>query len=262
MKIILYQSKIFKKKISRYLMNPVDYSYKNKNFRGYLALPKKPKDKTPAIVIAHAWMGLDEFAKNKAKELSELGYIAFVADLYGDGIVVDNDEAASKLMLPLFQNRSELQGRISAAYDTLKKVQGVDSNKIGGIGFCFGGLTIIELLRSGAPVKGVVSFHGVLGNKMGNHPAQTVPIANNIKGSLLILHGHDDPLVSQEDILSIQKEMTKAKVDWQMNIYGHTAHAFTNPEAHNVSHGLIYQPQTKERTWLAMKQFFDEVFNK
>jgi dienelactone hydrolase len=241
----------------------VSYQIDGKTFKGYWAFPAV-KDQTsfprPAIIIAHAWMGQDHFARHKADELAELGYIAFAADVYGEGKTATNDEEAQSLMFPLFEERALLQKRIRAAVDVVRQHRAVDPSKIGAIGFCFGGLTVIELLRSGADVKGVVSFHGVLGTKIKSVQAKTVPIAKSIKGSLLILHGHEDPLVSQEDIAHMQKELSDAKVDWQMNIYSHTSHAFTNPEVHDKEHGFAFQPLSSERAWWAMIHFFSERF--
>jgi dienelactone hydrolase len=239
------------------------YQIDGKTFRGYWAFPTGKEEmaqRRPAVLIAHAWMGQDHFARHKAEALAELGYIAFAADLYGEGKTAANPEEAQNLMIPLFKDRALLQKRICAAFDVVRQHPLVDSSKIGAIGFCFGGLTVIELLRSGADVKAVVSFHGVLGSKRGDIQAKTVPIAKSIKGSLLILHGYEDPLVSQEDISNMQKELSDAQVDWQMNIYSHTSHAFTNPEAHDKEHGLVYQALSSERAWWAMIHFFSERF--
>lgn len=236
------------------------YQIDGKTFKGFWAFPAGEVQKRPAIIVAHAWMGQDQFARHKAEALAELGYIGFAADVYGEGRTATNAEEAQQLMIPLFENRALLQKRIQAAYDTVRKHPAVDATNIGGIGFCFGGLTIIELLRSGADIKGAVSFHGVLGSKMGPIQAKTVPIAQGIKGSLLVLHGHEDPLVSPQDINAFQREFTDANVDWQMNIYSHTSHAFTNPAAHDRENGLIYQPRSSERAWWAMIHFFSERF--
>lgn len=241
----------------------ISYQIEDQSFSGYWAIPTHEDlstQKRPAIIVAHAWMGQDQFARDKADALAQLGYMAFAADLYGNGKTASNDEEAYHLMIPLFQDRALLQKRIRKALDQVRRHPGVDPSKIGAIGFCFGGLTVIELLRSGAEVQGGVSFHGVLGSKMGDIQAKTVPIAKGIKGSLLLLHGNEDPLVSPQDISNIQKELTDAKIDWQMNIYSHTSHAFTNPEAHNKKEGLIFQPRSSERAWWAMIHFFSECF--
>lgn len=229
--------------------------------KGHLIYQADVPARRPAVIVAHAWHGRDDFAKQKAHDLAELGYVGFAADMYGDGRVANNDEEALNLMLPLFMDRKLLQTRLIAAVDLLRNLPMVDSAEIGAIGFCFGGLAVIELLRSGEDISGAVSFHGVLGSKIQDHKATPVPIAKKIKGSLLILHGNDDPLVSRDDIYHMQDELTKAKVDWQMHIYGHTSHAFTNPNAHDVDKGLMFNPKADMRSWQSMCNFFDEIFS-
>lgn len=238
------------------------YEIDDKPYSGYWTFPTSDDSKMqqwPAVIVAHAWMGQDQFACRKAEALAELGYIGFAADVYGEGKTASDAQEAECLMMPLFQDRALLQKRIRAAFEVVCQHPAVDSSNIGAIGFCFGGLTVIELLRSGIDVKGVVSFHGVLGDRMGPNQARTVPIAKSIKGSLLILHGYEDPLVSIEDIVNMQKELSLAQVDWQMHIYSHTSHAFTNPEAQDKEHGLMFQPLSSERAWQAMLHFFMNV---
>lgn len=230
--------------------------------KGYLAYEKTEGKKLPAIVIAPAWMGQDDFAREKAEALAKLGYVGFAADIYGEGKTADTPEKATALMTPLFLDRALLQRKIQAAVQAAASLPFVDSTRIGAIGYCFGGLTVIELLRSGTDVRGVVSFHGTLATKMGDKAAKTVPIAHNIKGALLILHGYEDPLVSLDDILNMQQEMNQAQVDWEMDIYGHTVHAFTNPQQHDSKTGLAFNAKSNARAWQAMKNFFEEVFNK
>lgn len=237
------------------------YSIDSKEFKGYLALPKDSGRKPgPAILLAHAWMGRDRFVCEKARALADLGYVAFAADMYGEGKVVDNGDAAGALMRPLFEDRALLQKRIRVAFDQLASQPEVDKSKIGAIGFCFGGLTVVELLRSGAPVKGVVSFHGGIADEMNGHKAKTVPIAKDIKGALLLLHGYKDPLVSSNDLLKLEKELSDAKVDWEVDIYGLAAHGFTNPVAKDTNSGLYFEAKADARSWHKMKYFFDEIF--
>lgn len=238
----------------------VHYQLDGVDFKGYLALPDNIAGKVPGVLIAHAWRGQDHFAREKAEELAKLGYAGFALDLYGNGATAKSNEEAQQLMLPLFLDRTLLRARMNAGFEVLKGLPVVDQESIGAIGFCFGGLSAIELLRSGTPVKGVVSFHGVLGNTLDKYKATLAPDSKKILGSLLILHGFKDPLVSAADIRAIQDEMTKANVDWQMNIYGQAAHAFTNPEADDQNSGLIYHRQVAERAWLAMTNFFHELF--
>jgi dienelactone hydrolase len=238
----------------------VTYSLGKHNFKGYVAKGKETSHKKPAVIVAHAWRGLDHFAKSKAEYLAGLGYIGFAADYYGDGVIAQSDERAAELMTPLFFDRKELQNRLIAAYETVKKMPEVDPNKIAIIGFCFGGLAAIELFRSGTPIRGALTFHAVLANAKGGKKAQTVPIASGIQGSLLVLHGNDDPLVSQQDLQGFMAEMTKANVDWEIDIYGHTVHAFTNPEVHDIHSGMAFNTKANNRSWLAAERFFTEIF--
>jgi dienelactone hydrolase len=230
--------------------------------QGYYAYPDGPNEPRPVVIVAHAWLGQDNFARQKAEELAKLGYIGFAADIYGEGITASNADEAQKLMLPLFFDRKLLQERMIAAFKEVDENPLVDSKKIGVIGFCFGGLATIELFRSGTPILGAVSFHAVLSNHLGDHKAKTVPIAKNIKGSLLMLHGYNDPSVKAEDVQHIQHDLDQAHVDWQMNIYGQTVHAFTNPEAHDHENGRVYNPETTRRAWRSMQNFFHDIFSK
>jgi dienelactone hydrolase len=237
------------------------YSILEKEYKGHWTFPisVSSKQKRPLLLIAPTWMGQDNFIHQQAEKIARLGYIAFVVDLYGDGKSTANPIEAGQLMHPLFKERAVLQERMHMAYQEAYKNPFVDTQKIGAIGFCFGGLAVIELLRSGIDVKRVVSFHGVLGNTLGSLIAQDVPIAP-VKGSLLILHGYEDPLISQEDIYHVQQELTQAGVDWQMHIYSHTSHAFTNPSANDSENGLCFNSLSAQRSWQAMCNFFAEEF--
>ncbi len=238
----------------------VPYTLDGEEFFGYMAWDDAKTELRPAVLVGHAWRGLDDFTREKTDELARLGYIGFAADVFGHGKTAQTNQEAFALITPLFQDRQLLRRRVNAGLNTLAKQPVVNIQKMGAIGFCFGGLTVIELLRSGAAIKGAVSFHGVLGTKMGDLKATLAPNAKEIIGALLLLHGHDDPLVSQQDITSLEKELTDANVDWQLNIYSQTAHAFMNKGAHDIELGLIYQPRTASRAWKEMRRFFEEIF--
>ncbi len=238
----------------------VIYRCQGLEFHGFLVYDSTVKEKRPAVIVAHAWRGQDSFAKQKARQLASWGYAGFAADVYGKGISVESNEEAQGLMIPLFIDRHALRERIVAAYQAVAKEEVVDSKQIGAIGFCFGGLTVIELLRSGAPVRGVVSLHGVLGDALGEAVAKREPNAPALKGEILILHGHDDPLVTPFDVEALQNELTEAKVTWQMNIYGHIKHAFTNPDAHDEKLGLVYNAKMSERAMRSARNFLSDIF--
>ena len=238
----------------------IDYQYDGISHKGYLAYENEIEGLRPAVLVAHAWRGQDDFARGKAEALAKLGYIGFAADLYGNGKSVKSDDEAAALMKPLFINRKLLRGRIAAAYKTVLQQANVDKERIGAIGFCFGGLTVLELSRSGEHLKGVVSFHGLLGDRLGEIKADSIAPASKRSGAFLILHGYKDPLVSLDDIVNMQKELSQAKLDWQMHIYGDAVHAFTNPVAQEAESGMLYNAKAEHRSWQSMKNFFEEVF--
>lgn len=238
----------------------IEYQCRGEVFKGYLAHDSSKKGPKPAVIIAHAWRGNDAFARKKAEDLAKMGYVGFAADLYGGGKTATNDDEAFALMSPLFVDRELLRERINAGFNTMAKESIVDKERLGAIGFCFGGLAAIELFKSGAKLRGVVSFHGLLGTHLSSVEAVTVPLAPKLHGSILVLHGYLDPLVSKEDIQNFQTEMSKAGVDWQMHIYGSATHAFTNPEAHSPEKGLQHHAATEKRAFQSMTNFFNEVF--
>lgn len=235
------------------------YKADGKEFSGYLAYNPAIREKSPAVIIAHAWRGQEKNFQQMAEKFAAEGYVGFAADVYGDRKLAKDATEAAEFMLPLFKDRKGLRERIVKAFDTVAIMPQVDPNRIVAIGFCFGGLTVVELLRSGASVKGVVSFHGVYAKTLFDIEAALAPNAEKIKGELLILHGVNDPLVPYSDLLELQDEMTHADVNWQINIYSKAAHAFTNDEANDVAGGMFYQPVAAKRSFQAMYTFFNEV---
>lgn len=207
----------------------------------------------PAVLINHAWGGRDGFVAEKAQKLAALGYVGFALDMYGKGILGSGPEENAKLMQPFMDDRGMLQKRSQAALAAVKLMPWVDDSKIAAIGFCFGGLCVLDLARTGADIKGVVSFHGLLGapGNTGN---------NRIKAKVLALHGNDDPMVPVEQVIAFQQEMTHAGADWQLHCYGNTMHAFTNPVANNPDFGTVYQPAADRRSWQSLCNFLEEIF--
>lgn len=234
-----------------------NYQSPHANHEGILFTQDKDKAR-PVVLVAHAWYGRDDFAIRQAENLAKLGYVGIAVDNFGDAKLATNDSEASALIGPLFVNRDELRTRMVAALEKIQTFPFVDRSKVGAIGFCFGGLSVIELLRSGANLKGVVSFHGVIANSIGGKPANLAP-NQPMKGAFLLLHGADDPMNSWQDLERFAKELTDAKVDWEFDLYGHTSHAFTNPKANNPEKGLIYNSKIANRAFAKMDAFFKEV---
>lgn len=233
----------------------IDYRDGGTVFQAYMAHEHESlrKQKRPLVLISHAWRGRDDFVEEKARRLAEIGYVGFAMDVYGKGILGDEPETNRKLMQPLIEDRKMLLRRLTKGLKVAKQVKVVDKTKIAAMGYCFGGLCVLDLARSGANLKGVVSFHGLL-------QAPKEILTKNIKSKILVLHGHEDPMVPPNIVLEFEKEMTDAKVDWQLHIFGGTMHAFTNPEANDFDMGTIYNPQAEKRSWFEAIQFFKEIF--
>ena len=219
---------------------------------GFVAYNETIKEERPAVLVVHDWSGRNEFACKKAELLAEMGYVGFAIDMYGKGQLGVTTEEKQALMNPLISDQTLLRQRVKAALTAVCSMSEVDNKRIAIIGFCFGGLCALELARSGADLKGVVSFHGLL------HKPGTLK-SEPIKAKILALHGYDDPMVKPDQVHAFCQEMTGAKVDWQMHMYGHVQHAFTNPQAHDTQLGTIYNAVAAQRSWQAMVNFLHEI---
>lgn len=237
----------------------VSYQVKNTYFKGKIYYPEDSL-KAPLVLVIPAWRGLDVFAQDKAKELADKGYVGFAIDLYGDGKVCTTDQEASSCMTPLFIDRKTLRTRLQAAYDAGIKDERVKKEQVAVIGFCFGGLAALELWKSGAPLKGVITFHALIGDSLGNLEAEKEAFSPCTNSSLLLLHGYLDPLVPAEDMQDFHALLDAKKVDWQQITYGKASHAFTNPAATDKQNGLNYEEISCRRSFNAMYAQLKELF--
>ena len=228
----------------------ITYQSGENSFEGFLAQPEG--DSNPCVLIAHTWAGRDAFVEEKAKLLTELGYAAFAIDMYGDGKIGTSNEENAGMMQPLLDDRDELAKRVLASLDAVSKIDSIDASKIVIMGYCFGGLVAMDLARTGADIKGAVSFHGFLAGPENS--------TNEIKAKLLALHGDSDPMVGQDQIESFRQEMTSKKVDWQLHVFGGAMHSFTNPEANDPDFGAVYSKNADERSWKIFTDFLMELF--
>jgi dienelactone hydrolase len=231
----------------------VEYKEGSATLEGY-AVFNEGGGSRPGVVVVPEWNGVGPYTQKRAEMLAELGYNAFVADIYGKGIRPQTMEACQAEMMKYVTNRPLLRARARAALEQLRKLPGTDTGKLAAIGYCFGGCTVLEMARDGMDLKGVVSFHGALNTP---NPAD----AKNIKGKVLALHGADDPVVPDAEVLAFQKEMRDAKVDWEFVSYGNAVHTFTN---WNVPEGTpgpaAYNKKADARSWQKMQNFFKEIF--
>lgn len=239
--------------ISSQAQQAVSYNDENQKLEGLVSVPEKKIANGNAVLLLPAWMGIDNNAKENAAELAKLGYLTFVADIYGVDKRPTNPREAGKLAGYYKTNIKEYQKRIQLALNELIK-QGANPDKIAVIGYCFGGTGAIEAARTNMNVRGVVSFHGGLGRDA----SRTI---EPIKTKVLVLHGADDFYVPETEIKAFQDEMRTAKADWQMVYYANSVHAFTHKDAGNDnSKGAAYNEKAAMRSWEAMKDFFAEIF--
>ena len=221
---------------------------------GFIAYDDSTDQKRPGILVVHEWKGPGAYTEGRAKQLAEMGYLAFAVDMYGQGVRPKTHEEAGKAAGVYKNDRSLMRRRVKAGLEVLRMHPLVDSAKIAAIGYCFGGTTVLELARSGEPIKGVVSFHGALSTP---RPED----AGNIKAKVLVLHGADDPFIVAQEIEAFRREMTSAGVDWRMEAYPGAVHSFTVMEAGNdPSKGAAYNKEADERSWEEMKIFFNRIF--
>jgi dienelactone hydrolase len=233
----------------------VSYEQGGTHLQGFLAYDDALQGKRPGIIVCPEWWGLTDYARHRAQMLAELGYVALAVDLYGDGKTTEDPKQAGTWAGALKSNRALLRQRVNAGLEELKKSELVDPEKTGAIGYCFGGTTAIELGRSGADVRAIVTFHAGL-------DSPTPADGKNIKGSLLVCHGGNDGFTSEKDLDAFEQEMRENHVDWQINIYGGAVHSFTNPNAdkHGIP-GIAYNARADQRSWEAMQVFFHDLFN-
>jgi dienelactone hydrolase len=228
----------------------INYKFGDQEYRAFVANPEK--ESAPLVLVVHTWAGRDDFVEKKAIELAEEGYVAMAVDMYGDAKVGTSTEENQSLMAPLIEDRDKLKAIINSAVEAGKKIDGVDSSKVAAIGYCFGGLVVLDLARSGTDISGVVSFHGLL--------MSSDISTDGIRAKVLVLHGERDPMVPLSMVDDFQKEMTEAEADWQLHSYGNAYHAFTNKEANDPNLGTQYNENADKRSWQSMMNFFTEIF--
>ena len=232
----------------------IEYKHGTTQLEGYLAFDPELKGKRPGVIVIHEWKGLGSYAKSRAEQLAEMGYIALAIDMYGKGVRAETHEEAGRLAGIYRNDRKLMRDRAKAGLEVLQKHMLTDPNRIAAIGYCFGGGAVLELARSGAELRGVVSFHG-------NLDTPNPEDAKNIKGKVLVCHGGDDRFIPTEKVTDFQDEMRMGGVDWQINIFGGAVHGFTNPDAGNdPSTGVAYSESADRRSWQAMRDFFSDIF--
>lgn len=230
----------------------IEYEHAGASLEAYLAAGDEAAGPRPGVLIAHAWGGRGELEEATARRLADAGYAGFALDLFGKGVRGGKREENAALIKPFLADRQLLADRMLCALNVLREQVEVDSERVAAIGYCFGGLCVLDLARSGAEVRGVVSLHGLFS------PPDPPP-GKRITAKVLALHGHDDPMVPPEAVDALASELTRAGADWQIHVYGGAMHAFTNPKANDPDFGTVYDATADRRAGITLGNFLAEV---
>ncbi|WP_322044708.1 dienelactone hydrolase family protein [Paraburkholderia sp. J67] len=241
--------------MSRITGQVVEYTYEDARLVGYLSRDEAIGGNQPGIVIVHDAFGVSEFIKGIADRVAALGYAVLAADVWGDGLQLRDESQIGPTIGRFVGDRATWMGRLRAAHETLVAQPGVDGSRIVFTGYCFGGASVLEYLRTGAGVAGVVSLHGgldLLGDDWQAARAGT---------KALVLTGFDDPMAAAPKLLALQQHLNAAKIDWEVDSYGLTRHGFTNPHADRAGRPevIAYNAQAERRSWAAMCRFLAEA---
>jgi len=234
----------------------VTYTGDNTTMNGYIVYDENKEGARPAVLVIHEWWGLDDYAKRRARQLAELGYIAMAVDMFGNGKTADNPDSAGKLAMPFYDNPQMMKTRFDAALERLKTYSQADANKVAVMGYCFGGAQSLNLARMGEDLKGAVSFHG---NLIG------VPLdKSKLKADVLVCHGAADPFVPQDEVNKFKQQMDSAGAKYTFKAYEGATHSFTNPNATAMGEKfkipIKYDAAADSASWNDMKDFFSRVF--
>lgn len=234
----------------------VMYSANGTTLKGYVAYDEKKAGPRPVILVVPEWWGLTDYPRMRAKKLAELGYLAMAVDMYGDGKIADNPKDAQAYATPFYTNPQLGKERLDAALAKVKTFAQADSTQAVAIGYCFGGSMVLNYAKLGAPVAGVVSFHGGL---------QTVPPQKGTKAQFLICHGEADSFVPQTQVDAFKKSMDSAGVGYTFKTYPNATHAFTNPDAtangKKFNMPISYNGAADTASWNDMKAFFAKILH-
>jgi dienelactone hydrolase len=232
----------------------IEYPHGDVTCIGEYFVPEGADTPLPVVLVVHAWDGLGDEVRDKAARLAQAGYITFAVDLYGNGKFYPDMAQLEEAVTPYIADRALLLGRMESAVAAAKAIPNVNPDRIAAMGYCFGGLAVLDLARAGrADVQAAIAFHGAL---MGNG----LDGPNKLPAKILVLHGEDDPLVPPEQVEAFKTEMKSKQVDWQFTSYGNTLHAFTRPDANMPDFGALYSASADRRSWQAMLALLAETY--
>lgn len=234
----------------------VTYQGNNVSMNGFVVYDENRQGPRPAVIVVHEWWGLNDYIKNRARQLADMGYIVMAIDMFGNGKTADNPDSAGKLATPFYQDPQMARERFHAGMTKLISYPQTDTAKIGAIGYCFGGAQVLNMARLGENLRGVVSFHG---NLVGVPPRKDL-----LKAEVLVCHGEADPFVPQSEVDQFKKQMDSIGAKYTFKSYEGALHAFTNPKSTEVGERfkipVKYDAAADSASWNDMKTFFNSIF--
>jgi dienelactone hydrolase len=232
---------------------PVPLEFEGESLEGVL-VGRRDGEPRPTVILIPTVMGVSDLEIGFGRQLVELGYNAFVADLFGKQFHGAERDVCFGEMTRLRGDRAALRRRLLAVLDQARGLGEVQGDSIVVAGYCFGGQCALDLARSGADIAAAVSFHGLF-----DPPG--LP-AEKIGAKVVAFHGWDDPMVPPDKVVALAAELTEAGADWQIHAYGHVGHGFTNPKAHEIGiDGVFYDKVAAERSWTSFIDLLEELFS-
>ncbi len=236
----------------------VTYSADTATLNGFVAYDSSSTAKRPVVLVVHEWWGLNDYVRNRAKQLAEMGYLAMALDMFGNGKIAADPQEAMAFTKPFYSSPQLAKARLDAALNKIKQYPQADTANIAAIGYCFGGTVVLNAARLGENVKGVVSFHGGL--------AGVQPSKGLLKAKVLVCHGNADQFVNADEVAQFKKSMDSIGADYTFKTYDSATHAFTNPNATEAGKRfglpIQYNAAADKQSWEDMKTFFARIFNK
>lgn len=233
----------------------VEYRDGDTKLTGYLAYDDALEGKRPGVIVVHEWWGLNDYARQRARMLAELGYVAFAVDMYGDNRVTEHAADAKGWVTQITENVDAWRRRALLGLDVLRHNQRVNPDKLAAIGYCFGGATVMQMAYAGADLDGVVSFHGSL-------PPAPADSQTPIRARILAASGYADAFVPAEQVRAFEESLAAVGADWQLIVYGNARHGFTNPNAAQYGiENIAYDERADKDSWALMQAFLKEVLS-
>lgn len=233
----------------------VSYKDGTVELEGFLAWDDAKTGRRPGVLVVHEWWGLNDYARDRARQLAEMGYVAFACDMYGKGKLTDKPAEAREMATAVRSDVSGWRKRAIAGLNVLREQKNVDAGRIGAIGYCFGGSTCLQLAYAGEEVKAVVTFHAAL-------PAITPEEAKKIRSQIVVCHGAADTFIPESAIQSFKAALDEAKVKYEFVSYPKVVHSFTVPDADlRKIEGMKYDKAADEDSWKRMKELFQKTLD-